>query len=169
MTGWIEFTLALTAFLASHLVPIRASAPLTAAFGRRAYLIGFSILSLALLYWLIVAAGRAPHVELWPQDGWMRWLVNIAMPLAFLLGAVGGLAGVISGFILWAGAHLIANGDLAHLIFFGGLLLYALAGLLRGRPAFVLRPTLLRIAVGLGLWVVAWHLHEWIIGASPVP
>lgn len=169
MTGWIEFTLALVAFLASHLVPIRLSGPLTAAFGRRAYLIGFSALSLALLYWLILAAGRAPHVELWPQAGWMRWLVFISMPLAFLLGATAGLAGIFAGFTLWAGAHLIANGDLAHVIFFGTLLLYAFAGLLRARPDFALKPTLPRVALGVGLWAVVLHLHELIIGVSPLP
>ena len=66
-----------------------------------------SALSLGLLYWLIVAAGRAPYAELWPQEPWMRWLVNLAMPLAVLAAATGGMAGLMAAFTLWAGAHLL--------------------------------------------------------------
>lgn len=168
MSGWIEFTAALAAFLASHIVPIRLKGGLVAVLGRRGYVAAFSLLSLGLLYWLILAAGRAPIVEIWPQQGWMRWLVNIAMPLAFGLGATGGMAGLMAGFALWAGAHLVANGDLAHVILFGLMLAYALAGLARvGR--FRLRLTPMRLAVGAVLWAGAWHLHPAVIGASPMP
>lgn len=169
MMSWVEFIAALAAFLAAHMVPVRLKGPLTALLGRRGYIIAFSLLSLALLYWLIMAAGRAPHVAFWPQQEWMRWLVNIVMPLAFLLGATCGMAGILTGFALWSGAHLIANGDLAHVILFGLMLAYALAGLARARPAFRPRPTPLRIVTGLGLWAVVWHLHTAVIGVSPMP
>lgn len=169
MSGWIEFTAALAAFMVSHVVPARLKAPLSAALGRRGYMLAFSLLSLALLYWLIVAAGRAPFVELWPQQGWMRWLVNLVMPVAFLLGATAGMAGILTGFTLWAGAHLVANADLAHAVFFGLMLAYALAGLARARPAFRLRLTPARIAIGLGLWAGMFHLHQVLIGVSPQP
>lgn len=167
--SWIEFIAALAAFLGSHVVPVRLKGPLTAMLGRRGYIIAFSLLSLALLYWLIVAAGRAPYIEVWPQQGWMRWLVNIVMPLAFVLGATMGMAGILTGFSLWSGAHLIANGDLAHVILFGLMLAYALAGFARARPAFRPNMTPLRIAIGLGLWALVWHFHTAVIGVSPMP
>ena len=167
---WAEFSIALAAFLGSHVIPARFRAPLIARFGKRAYVIGYSILSLALLYWLIVASGRAPYVELWPQEPWMRWLVNLAMPVAVLAAAVGGMAGLMAGFALWAGAHLVANGDLAHGILFGLMLIYALFGLgiclRRGVALRLAWPRLLAAAV---IWAALFHLHPLVIGVSPLP
>ena len=167
---WAEFSIALAAFLGSHVIPARFRAPLIARFGKRAYVIGYSILSLALLYWLIVASGRAPYIELWPQEPWMRWLVNLAMPLAVLAAAVAGMAGLMAGFALWAGAHLVANGDLAHGILFGLMLIYALFGLgiclRRGVALRVAWPRLLAAAV---IWAALFHLHPLVIGVSPLP
>ncbi|MFC3527178.1 NnrU family protein [Paracoccus mangrovi] len=167
---WAEFSIALAAFLGSHVIPARFRAPLIARFGKRAYVIGYSILSLALLYWLIVASGRAPYVELWPQEPWMRWLVNLAMPVAVLAAAIGGMAGLMAGFALWAGAHLVANGDLAHGILFGLMLIYALFGLgiclRRGVALRVAWPRLLAAAV---IWAALFHLHPLVIGVSPLP
>ncbi len=167
---WAEFSIALAAFLGSHVIPARFRAPLIARFGKRAYVIGYSILSLALLYWLIVASGRAPYVELWPQEPWMRWLVNLAMPVAVLAAAVAGMAGLMAGFALWAGAHLVANGDLAHGILFGLMLIYALFGLgiclRRGVALRVAWPRLLAAAV---IWAALFHLHPLVIGVSPLP
>ncbi|MFO1166179.1 MAG: NnrU family protein [Paracoccus sp. (in: a-proteobacteria)] len=167
---WAEFSIALAAFLGSHVIPARLRAPLIARFGKRAYVIGYSILSLALLYWLIVASGRAPYIELWPQEPWMRWLVNLAMPVAVLAAAVGGMAGLMAGFALWAGAHLVANGDLAHGILFGLMLIYALFGLgiclRRGVALRLAWPRLLAAAV---IWAALFHLHPLVIGVSPLP
>ncbi|MFD1809223.1 NnrU family protein [Gemmobacter lanyuensis] len=42
-------------------------------------------LSLLLLVWVIGAAGRAPFVVIWDQTLWMRWLANLAMPVAATL------------------------------------------------------------------------------------
>lgn len=157
MLDWLNFALALGLFLISHRLPamLGVKARAEAALGPRGYTMVFSGVSLALLYWVIVAAGRAPYVELWPPNGWSRWLVNIAMPLAGLLAAFGvaapnpfafegrstgfdpdrpGIAGLtrqplLWALVLWSGAHLIANGDLAHVIFFGLMLVFSLAGM----------------------------------------
>ncbi|WP_417806563.1 NnrU family protein [Thioclava sp.] len=157
MSGWGEFILAGFAFLASHAIPSmpRLKGVLVATLGLRGWIVAFSTLSTVLLFWLIFAAGRAPYVELWPQDTWARWLVNIAMPLAILLGSYGvgapnpfAFEGRASGFdpvhpgvagltrqpllwaiLLWASAHLIANGDLAHVILFGAFALFTGAGM----------------------------------------
>lgn len=167
---WLEFSLALAAFLGSHVIPVRFRAPLVARLGRRGYVIAYSALSLALLYWLILAAGRAPYVGLWPQEGWMRWLVNIAMPVAVLAALTGGMAGLMAAFALWAGAHLLANGDLAHGVLFGLLLAYALSGLAvslrRGAGLNLGWPRLLAAAL---IWAALLHLHVPVIGVSPLP
>ena len=167
---WAEFSIALAAFLGSHVIPARFRAPLIARFGKHAYVIGYSILSLALLYWLIVASGRAPYIELWPQEPWMRWLVNLAMPLAVLAAAVAGMAGLMAGFALWAGAHLVANGDLAHGILFGLMLIYALFGLgICLRRGVALRVAWPRLLAAVVIWAALFHLHPLVIGVSPLP
>lgn len=161
MTGWTEYTLALAIFVASHFLPRIGGLRdrLIGAVGRRVYFSAYGLLSLALLAWVIVAAGRAPYVELWPQAPWTRWVPNIAMPIATLLVVcgfglrnpytLGGERGAIvdpdhPGFAavsrhplflaltLWAGAHLVPNGDLAHVILFGSFTFMALAAI----PAF---------------------------------
>ena len=161
MTGWTEYTLALAVFVASHFLPRLGGlrTRLIAAIGRPVYFSAYGLLSLALLVWLILTAGRAPYVELWPQLPWTRWVPNIAMPVAFVLVSCGaGLPAAVTlggrqkapfdparpGFAaisrhplflslaLWSGAHLFPNGDLAHGILFGSFLVMALAAI----PAF---------------------------------
>jgi uncharacterized membrane protein len=153
--SWLPFGLALAAFAASHYLPAATGLRerLVARVGRRSYFTAYGLLSLALLAWLIAAAGRAPYVELWPQLAWLRWVPNLAMPVAFVLAACGvgmpqpftlggrraarfesedpGLAAVtrhplLLALALWSGAHLLANGDLAHALLFGGFLAMAL-------------------------------------------
>ncbi|MCC0062672.1 MAG: NnrU family protein [Defluviimonas sp.] len=155
--AWVEFSLALGLFFVSHRIPavMGIKAPLTAALGPRGYTVLFSLISTALLFWVIFAAGRAPYVALWDHALWHRWAVNIAMPLALALIVFGtaapnpfafegratgfdptrpGIAGLtrqplLWGLALWSGAHLLANGDLAHALLFGSFALFSLAGM----------------------------------------
>lgn len=222
MTGWTEYTLALALFAASHFVPrlwgLRDR--LIGAVGRRVYFSVYGVISLALLVWVISVAGRAPYVELWPQWPWTRWVPNVAMPVALVLVTCGiGMAQPYTlggrksfdpaqpGFAamsrhplflalaLWAGAHLVPNGDLAHVILFGSFTAMALAAipafdakarrasdLLNHTALFSLRPLanphwrraslrslLIRTAIGLILWMGTLHLHALVIGVSPFP
>jgi uncharacterized membrane protein len=63
---WAEFTAAPSVFLFSHAVPVRPPTKpwLVGRLGQRSFTIGYSLLSLAVLAWLIGAAGRAPFVLL---------------------------------------------------------------------------------------------------------
>lgn len=226
MTGWSEFILAFIAFLAAHVIPMRPAlkSPLIAMLGKAGYIAAYSLLSLGLLYWLLMAAGRAPFVEIWPQAVWQRWLVNLSMPVAialtvFALGvrnpfSFGGRTegfdperpGIIGltrhplmwAFAIWAGAHLLANGSLAHVILFGFLLVFALSGiwgaeararrnlrdfdrlaahsslwpgaaLLTGRWRPQGLPSLPRLLVAGVIWAGLLHLHAPLIGLSPMP
>lgn len=155
--GWLEFALAGLAFMSTHLIPAtpRIKGPLVATLGRAGYGIAFGLLALGLLYWLILAAARAPFVELWPQEIWMRWVANIVMPVVILLSSYAiaapnpfafegrasgfdparpGIAGItrqpfLWALVLWAAAHLLVNGDLAHAILFGVFLVFSLIGM----------------------------------------
>ncbi|MBK4214541.1 NnrU family protein [Paracoccus caeni] len=172
MGAWGEYILAWACFLGAHVIP--AARPLRGwligRIGRRGYLAAFSLLSLVLLYWLIKATGRAPFVPLWDAGMAGRWLVNLAMPLAILSVTLAvGLPGLVSAFAIWSAAHLIANGDLSHLLFFGGMLIFALTGLLRSGLPGRFRVTPLRIVAAVVIWATLLHLHPLVIGVSPLP
>lgn len=97
---WTEFAFALGLFTASHFVPRLGDlrGRLIARVGRRAYFSVYGVLSLALLVWVVSAAGRAPYVELWPQTPWTRWVPNVVLPASLVLAAIG--MGVNSPFTL---------------------------------------------------------------------
>lgn len=158
LNGWGEFICAGAVFLVSHSLPARPSikTQLTAWVGRRTYLLTYSAVSLGLLAWLIIAAGRAPYVALWSWSADRVWLANLLMIFALLLAvtgtaipnpfSLGGIAakpydpgkpGILAltrhpllwALALWSLAHILANGDLAHLILFGSMGVFSLFGI----------------------------------------
>jgi uncharacterized membrane protein len=155
--GWAEFTAALGVFLLSHAVPVRAPVKpwLTVLLGRRGFTIAYSVLSLVVLAWLIVAAGRAPFVLLWSWEPWHNHVVLAAMTIVCLILALAigrpnpfsfggandaafdparpGIVGwmrhpLLTALALWAAAHAFANGTLAHVILFASFAGFALLG-----------------------------------------
>jgi uncharacterized membrane protein len=155
---WAQFAAALVAFLASHSVPARPAVRriLRERLGERAYMILYSIVSLAVLAWLIAAAGAAPRIQVWSFEPWQLWVPNIVMPFVCLLVAYGfaspdpfsitglnrdafdpsrpGIAGItrhpiLWAVTLWAAAHLVPNGELAHVMLFGLFALFGLMGM----------------------------------------
>lgn len=154
---WAEFTAALGVFLLSHAVPVRPPVKpwLVGLLGQRGFTIVYSLLSLAVLAWLIVAAGRAPFVLLWSWEPWHNHLVLAVMAIVCLILALAigrpnplsfggannaafnpsrpGIVGwmrhpLLAALALWAGAHAFANGTLAHVILFGSFAGFALIG-----------------------------------------
>jgi uncharacterized membrane protein len=157
MQGWLEFAAAMVVFLGAHAIPVRPrlKAPLVALLGRAGFGIAYSALSIGLLTWLIVAAGRAPYLPLWGFAPWQSHAALTLMLAACLLAAYAiagvnplsfgsrgapfnparpGIAGVsrhpvLLALALWGAAHLLANGDLAHVILFGTMTGFALLGM----------------------------------------
>lgn len=154
---WGEFIAALVAFFAAHAVPSwpglrRALAGLLT---ERGYLIGYSLVSIVLLGWVVVASGRAPFVELWAFEPWQMHVPSAVMPVVCVLLVYGlssanplslgrkglafdpdrpGVAGVVRHPVLWAAllwalAHLVPNGDLAHVVVFGLFAALAVLGM----------------------------------------
>jgi uncharacterized membrane protein len=159
MGGWAEFATALSVFLLSHVVPTRPAirARLKSALGEGGFLVVYSLISVALLTWIIAAAGRAPYLPLWDFEPWQMWVPNLLMPIACLVAAFGvaapnplsfggwaeerfdadrpGIAGVsrhplLLGLTLWAVGHVVPNGDLAHAVLFGAFAVFSITGML---------------------------------------
>ncbi|MBP0464226.1 NnrU family protein [Roseomonas sp. PWR1] len=214
MEGWGEYALAWALFLASNVLPARPAlrGPLVRRVGEARFAIAYSAVSLAILAWLVAAAGRAPAWPLWGWAPWQAWVPNLMMPVACVLLALG--AGIPNPFsiggaraclydparpgvlaltrhpvlwavTLWAGAHVPPNGDLAHVLMFGGFAAFGLAGMraldrrrrrawgaarwaeMAPRQRVNLPPW--RVAAGLAAWGVLAGLHADIIGVPPWP
>jgi|SRR6516165_1238709 uncharacterized membrane protein len=115
----------------------------------------FSLLSLIGVVWLSRAYGQAGYIPLWGKPYAFRPVALVVMLLAFFFvvlafttpnpTAVGGEAllrekepakGIqritrhpfLWGVALWAFTHLILNGDIASLVFFGSFLILAIEG-----------------------------------------
>ncbi len=154
---WAGFAGIFALFFATHSVPVRPSikSRITAKIGPRGFGISYSILSIGMLTLLIWSAGKAPYVELWPQAVWQRHVVHLGMLivcliLAFSIGrpnpfSFGGARNdrfdptrpgivritrhpILLALALWAGLHLLPNGDLAHVLLFGVLGSFAIVG-----------------------------------------
>ncbi|MDJ0609199.1 MAG: NnrU family protein [Kiloniellales bacterium] len=220
--AWAEFALAFAVFFASHSFPVRAPVKpwLVARLGATGFTLLYSALSLAVLAWLILAAGRAPFVQIWPWAPWQSQVtVALMLPACLLLAAsvarpnpfsFGGGASekfdpshpgvvrwtrhpLLAALALWSVAHIVPNGDLAHLLLFGSFAAFAALGgrlvdrrkrremgetwqdlLVRveqspliAKPAS-LRATGIRLAAGLGLYFGLFRLHPLILGVEPL-
>ena len=174
-----EFVVAFLVFIGAHVLPTRTGLRdrLIGILGRRAYLILYSVLSLALLAWLIAAAARAPHIAFWPTTRMSVILALIVTAIAAVLlscGATrpspvsislrGGTADpqhpgilaltrhpVLWALFLWSVAHCIANGDARrgrHVRKFRGVLRRQPAGARKARPLAPVRRRLRRSNLG---------------------
>jgi uncharacterized membrane protein len=159
LTGWNELIFVFALFFLSHIIPVRPTIRewLIRHIGKALYLAAYSVLSIFLFVWLIVAVGRAPYLPLWPFAPWQLWIPNVAMPFVCLLLAFGmavpnplsiasrndesfdpdhpGIAGVtrhpmLWAAVLWAIAHIVPNGDLAHVLLFGLFSAFSIVGML---------------------------------------
>ena len=148
-----HLAVATAAFLGAHFVsstPLRAA--LVRAVGERGYRAVYSLAAFATLGWMIWAYGRAFVQPLW--EG-LRLAPAVVMPFALVLAACALMSrnptaigqsiamksteparGIIRvtrhplmwAIMLWGAAHVLARGDLASLVFFGGFLALAALG-----------------------------------------
>ena len=108
-----------------------------------------AVLSFVALGVMIYGYKHADNVELWSPPGFLRHINNLLMLVAVVGFNIGLSRGVmrtwtrhpmLGAVMVWAVAHLLVNGDLASLILFGGIGLWALAEMLlinRMAPAWV--------------------------------
>lgn len=105
---------------------------------------------------------------------------NLLVLVAFYLFAASGMKTRVTatirnpqltGFAIWAFAHLLVNGDLASFILFGGLLLWALAEIVvlnratdwvRPTGPFPVRKEIMAAAGAVIVMLVVGMIHNWL-------
>lgn len=216
MTSLVAAT---AAFLLTHFVtstPLRPK--LVGALGEWPYRGAYSLVAFVTLIWMIWAYSGAPREPLWIG---LRELPRFVMPLAFILIACGyarnptmvgadrllksadPARGIIRitrhpimwGIMLWAAAHLLARGERAAVVFFGGFLVLATLGtilidrrksadpdyqrfkavtsnvpfvaIVQGRNRLMWREIgWTRPVIGIAVFVLVFFLHPWISGGA---
>jgi len=147
-----------------------------------------SVIGLVLVVWGFSLARQQP-VQLWMPPRGMRHLAALLTLIAFVLLAAAYVPRnaikarlhhpMVLAVKVWALAHLLANGNLAHMILFGAFLLWAVlsfrAARARDRAAGTLYPagtaagTGLTLVVGVVAWAVfAFWAHGYLIGVRPI-
>jgi len=205
-----------------HSLPVRPAVKsrIVDLIGARPFTLAYSCVSIVALGWLIVAASRAPYVELWSPAPWQHVaalviMLSVCIIIAFAPGrpnpfSFGGSsktgfdparAGIVRlhrhplllAFFLWAGAHVLPNGNLAHVILFGLFAGFSLLGMkmidrrtrrqlgttqyeelleaIQQAPllqSFTQDRALIRTVAGVGLFALLVLLHPLAIGVSPL-
>ena len=190
--AWL--VLGLVLFLGVHSVRIVAEDWRTATrarLGEGAWKGAYSLLSVigfVLIVWGFGLARQQP-VALWSPPVGLRHLASLLTLVSFVLLAAAYVPGngikarlhhpMILGVKTWALAHLLANGNLAHLVLIGSFLVWAVlayrAARQRDRAAGTVYPagratgTVMTLVLGVAGWAVfAFWLHGWWIGIRPI-
>jgi uncharacterized membrane protein len=153
----LSLVIAGVAFCGSHVLlsSTRLRGSLRDQLGERGFLAVYSLTSLVIFAWFVAAYMGAPTIVLWPRQEWTALVAVVVMPFATILLVAGyttrnptavgmersaraddpapGILRitrhpVLWAIGLWATSHVIANGDLSSLLFFGALAVLALGG-----------------------------------------
>jgi uncharacterized membrane protein len=155
--GLVSLVISGIAFCGSHVLlsstGLRGS--LRDQLGERGFLAVYSLTALVTFAWFLLAFSQAPTVPLWSPRPWTSLFPVVVMPLAAIFVIAGyttpnptavGMERSVRGddpapgilrvtrhpvmwaIGLWAVSHVVANGDLRSLIFFGAFAVLALGG-----------------------------------------
>lgn len=151
---------------------------------------GKGVLALALLasvVLMVIGYRGAEGAVFWGRHPAMVGINNLLMLIAFYIYAVGGPKGAriwigtklrhpqLTGFSIWAGAHLLVNGDVPSLVLFGGLLIWALVEMVVINaqdgpwvppPRAARRKEIIYVVAAIVATGVVMGIHNWL-GVQP--
>ncbi len=147
-----------------------------------------SLLGFALIVWGFGLARQHP-VQLWSPPVAMRHVAALLTLVAMVLLAAAYVPGngikgrvhhpMVVGVKVWAFAHLLANGNVAHVVLFGSFFVWAVvnfsAARRRDRADGTTYPkgnptgTVIAIVAGTAVWAaITFWLHGMVIGVRPL-
>ncbi|MCX7888204.1 MAG: NnrU family protein [Rhodobacteraceae bacterium] len=143
-----------------------------------------AVLSLAAIVLMVYGYRQADFVPVYtPVPGLGHLTAALMLVAVFLLG-VGGTKGILyprmrhpmlTGVVVWAVAHLLVRGDLAAIVLFGGMGLWAIMAMVlinRAGPRPVpadgrgLRGDAMNLVGTAVAYAVIVLIHQWILGHS---
>jgi len=172
-------------FLGVHLVPslpaLRDRLVNRVGFNRYRGL--FSLVSLAGIVMIIIGMGAAPTVPVWDPPSWGSRASVLGMPVAFILLAAAYIPSNLKRAVrhpmlwavaVWAGLHLLSNGDLASLILFGSFGAFAFfdmwsanrRGAERSQVQLPGSRDLIPVVVGLLAYGLVLYYHQALFGPA---
>ena len=190
----IYLMLGLLLFLGTHSVRIVADDWRTRTVARigllpwKAIYSAVSLLGLSLIVWGFGLARQQP-VQLWSPPVALRHLASVLTLGAFILLVAAYVPGnqikarlhhpMVLGVKTWALAHVLANGNVAHVVLFGSFLAWGVLDFIAARrrdpaadtpyPNGTGRATGITVILGTAAWVVvALWLHGVLIGVRAV-
>lgn len=179
--------LGLIIFVLSHLIPCFPDrrTQLIDRFGAGGYKGLFSLISSLGLVLIVLGLMQADFVELYQPATWTKHVTFLLMYIALYLffstsvGPAPSTAKTLTahpmswGVVVWSVAHLLSNGDLAHVLLFSGFLIYSFISIISGnrrglKPALTSRPKLQAELTFMGIvlliYVVLMWAHRYFTG-----
>jgi uncharacterized membrane protein len=186
----------LVLFFAAHLIPTRPAlrARLVGRLGSGPYGVLFALVSLAALVLIVMGYGQMrglgrANPQLWVPASWTRHVTMLLMLPAMVLLVAAYVPSrirtalrhpMLIAVMLWAFAHLIANGDLASVLLFGSFLTYGVYDMVSANQRAALGPLggargsaagdAAAVAAGLALYalLLVWG-HQMLTGVPLLP
>lgn len=175
----------LALFFGVHAVPMFPSfrASLESRLGALRFRGIYSLIALAGFALILIGMSRAESVVVFEPPAWARIFAGLAMPVAFCLLVAAYVPNnfrrvirhpMLSGVILWALAHLPANGDIASILLFGSFGAYSVVDILSvnrrsPRPEVARQPLgmdALVLAIGFAAFLIVRHYHAALFGVA---
>ncbi len=171
--------LGIVLWYASHLMK-RLAPGLRASLGNMPGKLVITALSVLALYLMVKGFRATDATVLWAPPAFLTHVNNLLMLIAVFLVNLGYSRGVLRTKIrhpmlnavkTWAIAHLLVNGDLASVLLFGSMFVWALVDMIlinRQEPAWV-RPApgpvlndLIYGVIALGVFAAIGAVHNWL-------
>lgn len=183
----LMFFLGLAIFFGLHTLPFlpdKRALIIKKLGGEEVYKVIFVAGSLIGLMLAGLGKGRFPFIELWPAPSFLRWLSLPVVYAAAVLVVAAYLPNniprylrtphpMLTGILVWAAMHMLANADLGSLVLFGSFLAYSLwairqSNLRAEKPEPLPALPLWRDGVVLGFAAIAflilWGVHNAFFG-----
>jgi uncharacterized membrane protein len=172
-------------FLGAHLSPgvLGLRAPLVERLGEGRFLGIYIATSVTGMVCIIAGMVIAPFVPVWTPPPWGAQAALVLVAVGFVLMAALLLPTnlrrltrhpMLWGMAAWAAGHLLANGDLASMILFGGFGGYALISIRSLTRRGVQKTTTkyppwrdaIALAAALGVYALAVWAHPYVVGVA---
>ncbi len=174
----------------THLFPAIAPARrdrFIARLGRQPYRGLFSLVIVASLVMIVIGWQRTALAAVYVPPLYGSLVVPLLLFVAFFLLAASHAPGntkrwlrhpMLTGTVVWAVAHLLANGENRSVVLFGGIGLWAFVAivLINRRDGAWQKPApvpasrdLMTLVAAVAVFAIVAYVHPWLFGVSPWP